>query len=395
MKHKITFITLIFTLCVVVARAETVTIDKIKYILDGQEAVVDQQDATLSGKIVIPQTVSVDGQSYVVTEMMENAFANTKVRQVTLPEGMTTLPMMCFYWCESLQTVVLPSTITSIGDYCFLSCSKLSTINIPEGVTSLGRMSFSYCGSLASLQLPSTLTEIGGACFSYCSSLSELALPDNISQLGTFTFQACSALETMRVPRNVSVIPSACFTGCSHLTTLLLHDGVTELGERAFANTAMTTVDLPESITRIERNCFEGATLETVYVHWDTPESCTIADTCFNTYLPAVLYVPAGKTALYDGMVWTKSFAMIAEETESSGVGDVSDETVPAVSLNDGSISISGMGERERVAIYNSAGHLLATTLSANGKAVVTVPSGERWVVVSIKGRAWKVVMKQ
>ncbi|MCQ2197525.1 MAG: leucine-rich repeat domain-containing protein, partial [Bacteroidaceae bacterium] len=76
-----------------------------------------------------------------------------------------------FYNCSSLSSVVIPSSVTSIGSDAFRGCSSLSSVTIKEGVTSIGDYAFYNCSSLSSVVIPSSVTSIGSSAFQYCSSL--------------------------------------------------------------------------------------------------------------------------------------------------------------------------------------------------------------------------------
>ena len=78
-----------------------------------------------------------------------------------MPEGITSLPSYCFYYCRSLTSITLPEGITSIGGNCFERCYSLTNITLPEGITSLGKDVFYACSKLTNIILPSTLKSIG------------------------------------------------------------------------------------------------------------------------------------------------------------------------------------------------------------------------------------------
>lgn len=107
---------------------------------------------------------------------------------------------------SQLESIELPSTITSIGMEAFGRCSKLSSIVIPEGVTRLTSSIFGYCTNLESCILPNSLTELGDYVFSYCSKLSSITIPANVNKIGGSCFNYCSALNELRILNNNQVI---------------------------------------------------------------------------------------------------------------------------------------------------------------------------------------------
>ena len=90
----------------------------------------------------------------------------------------------------------------------FRNCSSLVSVKIPSSVTSLGQFCFSGCSSLTSVTIPSSVISIGMSCFSKCSSLPSVTIPSSVTSLGAFCFRNCSRLETMyfkgSTPRNLS-----------------------------------------------------------------------------------------------------------------------------------------------------------------------------------------------
>ena len=92
---------------------------------------------------------------------------------------------------QNTKSYVIPSSVTSIGDYAFSSCDSLSEIVIPSSVTSIGDSAFSSCDSLSEIVIPSSVTSIGDWAFSFCSSLSEIVIPSSVTSIGDSAFYNC------------------------------------------------------------------------------------------------------------------------------------------------------------------------------------------------------------
>ena len=92
---------------------------------------------------------------------------------------------------QNTKSYVIPSSVTSIGDYAFSSCDSLSEIGIPSSVTSIGDSAFSNCDSLSEIVIPSSITSIGDWAFSFCSSLSEIVIPSSVTSIGDCAFYNC------------------------------------------------------------------------------------------------------------------------------------------------------------------------------------------------------------
>ena len=87
---------------------------------------------------------------------------------VILPEGLIALDKNAFRYCATLQSIQLPSTLESIGEYAFYRCENLTEIIIPDGVSALGNRAFEGCSRLIEVTLPGTLETIYNYTFFEC-----------------------------------------------------------------------------------------------------------------------------------------------------------------------------------------------------------------------------------
>lgn len=93
-----------------------------------------------------------------------------------------------FSFCTQLSKVIIPSTVTSIGDCAFLGCTALKEIKIPPSVTSIGFRAFEGCSSLTKIKIPSSVTSIGWRAFRECPSLTEISIPLAVKSIGDEAF---------------------------------------------------------------------------------------------------------------------------------------------------------------------------------------------------------------
>ena len=92
---------------------------------------------------------------------------------------------------QNIESYVIPSSVTSIGEGTFSVCRSLSEIVIPSSVTSIGDIAFSGCDSLSEIIIPSSVTSIGDSAFSCCDSLSEIVIPSSVTSIGDSAFYNC------------------------------------------------------------------------------------------------------------------------------------------------------------------------------------------------------------
>ena len=98
-------------------------------------------------------------------------------------------------YCGEGGAVVIPDGVTSIGDYAFQYCIRLTNITIPDGVTSIGNGAFSGCTSLTSITIPDGVTSIDEYAFYGCQSLTSITIPDGVTSIGKWAFCGCISLE--------------------------------------------------------------------------------------------------------------------------------------------------------------------------------------------------------
>lgn len=103
------------------------TIDQITYRYDTEtgEATVNDADESISGNAVIPGTIEVGGQKYKVTSVGDYAFFYcSRLTEITIPEGVTSIREHAFAYCSSLKEITIPEGVTSIGNSAFISCAQ-------------------------------------------------------------------------------------------------------------------------------------------------------------------------------------------------------------------------------------------------------------------------------
>ena len=139
-----------------------------------------------------------------------------------------------FIGCRSLKSLVIPDSVTNIGDYAFWGCSDLADIVIPDGVTSIGDYAFEGCESLRSVVIPDGVTSIGDYVFSGCRSLTDIVIPNSVTSIRDGAFFCCSDLADIVIPDGITSIGDRAFMGCSSLSSLVIPGGVTSIGESVF-----------------------------------------------------------------------------------------------------------------------------------------------------------------
>ena len=209
-------------------------------------------------KPLLPQTIE-DLSTKVTWEELKEAFTDewgveySKDRRKLLkaPQGLNGTysirkgtKIICdwaFGWSKfigrrSLTSLVIPDSVTNIGDYAFSGCSSLSSVVIPDRVTSIGDCAFENCSSLTDIVIPDGVTNIGKCAFEGCRSLTDIVIPDGVTSIGDCAFEGCRSLTDIVIPDGVTSIGDCAFANCFSLTGIVIPDSVTGIGKFAFSS---------------------------------------------------------------------------------------------------------------------------------------------------------------
>lgn len=199
------------------------------------------------------------------------AFADcTSLTAIAIPEGVEFIGGYGFKGCVELTTASLPSTLNTkkilydfdtwsndYWGYTFFNCSKLSNVTLASGMTTLNPYIFQGCTALASITLPNTLTTLKNGAFSGCKALTELSIPASVTTIEYNCFQGCTALTAMTLPEGIAQIYNSTFEGCTALTTFTMPNSVLSIGSYAFQNcSSLSQITLSTELNSIENGAF-------------------------------------------------------------------------------------------------------------------------------------------
>jgi hypothetical protein len=197
------------------------------------------------GVVVVPSTTN----GWPVTSIGTNAFYNTDVAKVTIPNSVTNIGSFAFFGCGSLTNIILPTNIAAIQDFTFFSCSNLVTVTIPTSVTSIGVEPFYGCTGLTSIVIPTNVTSIGTYAFSGCTGLTNITIPSSITTLGYAALSSCSGLTNAVVLANLNTLSDYLFFDCYDLVSVTFPNSVTNIGQNAFGDCfSLRSIDLPPNL---------------------------------------------------------------------------------------------------------------------------------------------------
>ena len=202
-------------------------------------------------RIVLPNTI---------TEIGDNAFlGSTNLKQVNIPNSVTKMGGSVFGRCTSLEEIKLPNSITTIGVRAFEGCQSLKELNIPNSVTEIGEYAFYNASNLTKVNIPNTITKIQHAVF-WNTNLQEVTIPHTVTEIGRDAFCGCK-FSVIEIPDSVKIIEQSAFSDCRNLKEIVIPNSVTTIRRYTFSGcSSLENVTIPNTLTRIEGNAFQNCT---------------------------------------------------------------------------------------------------------------------------------------
>ena len=203
-----------------------------------------------AGNLIIPYYVEYNGISYSVTAIDSYAFGTTYSNNNA---------------CIGLTSVVIPSSVLSIGDKAFARCTGLTTVTIPTSVTSIGSEVFRYCSNLVTVNFNATnCSSVGSNTWNGCTNFTTLNLGNTVTRIPSRGFQGATMLASVTIPKKVQTIGNYAFNGCTNLTNVTIANNsvLTTIAQCAFQSCSyLATINLPNTLASIGNYAFDGCSL--------------------------------------------------------------------------------------------------------------------------------------
>lgn len=167
------------------------------YSVDNGYAYIIDVDKSISGDIILPETLG----GAPVIGIDDEAFMD----------------------CTGITSVVVPTSFSGIGESAFKGCTNLVSVDM-YNVQHIDRYAFANCISLVNVEIPKSTEHIYWAAFSGCLSLKSVVLPEALVEIDTYVFQYCESLEVIYVGKNVNKINLNALEGCTGLKKIIVDD---------------------------------------------------------------------------------------------------------------------------------------------------------------------------
>ena len=188
------------------------------------------------------------------------AFENSTIQSVVIPESVVSIGPNAFWNCKELTTVTVSKNLQTIASFAFTNCTKLKTIDLSKTqVAILWEGCFSNCTDLTEIHFPANLDRIDARAFYNCSSLTELHFPDSLTRIDEQAFENCTSLKSVTIPTELSLfsISKQVFVNIPALEKLIFKEGRESIDGYAFFDTTSNVeIYIPKSVTSFTPETF-------------------------------------------------------------------------------------------------------------------------------------------
>ena len=145
-----------------------------------------------------------------MNDYSRSLWSKSDIKRIIIGDGVTTIEEFAFFNCSKLTSVTIPNSVTTIGSRAFRNCSALTSVNIPNSVTTIGDGAFEGCSELTSVTIPNSVTRIGDWAFSGCRSLKNFTFGSGLRSIGQEAFSDCINITQIS---SEAVVPPICDSG--------------------------------------------------------------------------------------------------------------------------------------------------------------------------------------
>ncbi len=217
---------------------------------------------TTGGAMVLAEMIDKTQTSFTfatnTVAILGSAFSRSSIESIIIPNSVKTIGASAFESCQKLTSVQLPNELTEIAEFTFMNCSKLSSISVPDSVTTVCGGAFYRCSALTQFPFSanSKLEKIADASTITGSTtktgafdesgITQIDFPNSLTYIGSYAFRLCKSLQTLAIESSVTNIGSYAFAKCSAMTSVVINGtSQTKIGSYAFESCSnLQTADI-------------------------------------------------------------------------------------------------------------------------------------------------------
>lgn len=197
------------------------------------------------GDVIVPSSIG----NYTVTEIISEVFTGSWIETIHIPSSVTSISADVVDDCINLKSINVNEQNANYSsvDGVLFNKDKTTILSYPQGkqetgyeipdsVTNISTATFDKCQNLINVNIPNTVTNIGTEAFAYCTKLENIELPSQLNKIEKNLFDGCTNLKTINIPNGVSSIEAKAFNNCSSLTSITVPASVSNIGEDVFLN---------------------------------------------------------------------------------------------------------------------------------------------------------------
>lgn len=236
------------------------------------------------------------------------AFKRCGATEIVIPQSVNKIKKSAFRNANCLERVVIPDSIKRIADETFYGCDNLKSVTFGKNVSTIGENAFTKCYGLGNITIPGTVHTIEYKALEN-SGCTNVIIENGVRTLDYWAFANCNKLVSVSVPESVTSIARNTFASCKKLITmnidaknatyssdrncLLSKDGTKLMTVWASAN---GTFDIPEKVTTIEVDAFNGCSNLTAFATTKNSNFTTQDGILYNNTKWLLVKCPMGKT---------------------------------------------------------------------------------------------------
>lgn len=179
-----------------------------------------------TGDLVIPEIIHCNGADWTVTEILDEAFRESTITSVVIPNSVTAIGHHAFYLCTSLSgTVIIPNSVNTVGYTAFCRCDRMTEVVLPAKDVTYGSKCFMTTGLTGTLTLPEGLVTISKSMFQNNDKLTNILIPNTVTTISQDAFAYCEKLETVQIPNSVTTIQDNPFYNSGKIESVMVEEG--------------------------------------------------------------------------------------------------------------------------------------------------------------------------